>query len=128
LHTLAFVGLGHKDVALRISRHVLIGKKLSWLSAAITEAGEYGHGLAVQNVGLHVFAIRQIKKLLTGISRERDIPYLTVTQRHRGDQFFSHEGTIGFEHLNSIIGAITDINQAVHSGFGAMDRIAKLLR
>src|SRR6266481_2267650 len=75
LDSLPTIGLGCKDVALRIGGDAMHRVELTRLPAAVTEGSENFERIALQDVDLHIRPVGDIKILLLRILRERDIEY-----------------------------------------------------
>src|ERR671914_303601 len=86
LQALALVRFGRVDVALRVHRNTVDAEELAGLPAAVAEARENLHRVALDDVDLLVLAIRQIDVPLLRILRERDVPHRTVAKRSLGHE------------------------------------------
>src|SRR5258708_20966888 len=104
------------------------GIKLARLATAVAEAGEDFECVAKQNVDFLGRTVGKKDVFLLGVLGKSDVPGRAVTESPLRDESFFHESAVFLEHLDAIVGAITDIEKAVARKFGAMHRIAKLLR
>ena len=127
LHPLSFVGFGGVEVALRIRGNAVDGVELAGLAASVAEIGEFFQGIAEQNVNAVIGAVSQKHELLVGVFGKRDVEYGAVTERVLFDEGFFDERAVLLEHLNAVVGAITNVEQAVVCEFGAVDGVAELL-
>lgn len=126
LHPLTFISLGGINVALRISDDAMGTEEQTRLASAITELCQHFQRVTIQNMHFVVGTIGDVDKLLICIPGKSDIPG-RARQRRRRHQAFFHEGSIGAEYLNAIGTTVTDIDQIISRGFGAMHRANELL-
>ena len=75
-----------------------------------------------------ILAVGQIEVLLLRIPRERNVPSRAGTKCPFVYKPFLNERSIGLEHLDAIISAVAYIEQAIDGKFGAVNRVAELLR
>ena len=102
------------------------GIELPRLAAAAAEGIDFLHRLAVIDMNLLVGAVGDVHEFLLRIAREGDFPGGAVALGVRLDRILLHEGAIGLEDLDAVIGAVADIDQPVIRRLGAMHRIAEL--
>src|ERR1041385_3480588 len=126
LHSLATVGLGSEDIALRIGSNAVDRVELARLPSAVAEAGQHFERLAVQYVDLLVGSVSQEDVFLLRILRKRDIPNGTVAAGLFVQDLLFDVSPILFEDLNAIVGTVADIEEIVDREFGAVDRVAEL--
>ena len=113
---------------LRIGGDAVHAEELARLSAAVAEARQDLEGVTLDDVHLLVHPIGQVEVGLLRVTRERDVPGRSRPQGLLRDEDFPHKGAVRAEHLNSVVRAVADVEEAVVRQFGAMDRIAELLR
>ena len=79
------IGLRGEDVALRVDGNTVHREEHARLAATVAKRGQNFHRLALDDVHLHVLAVREVHVLLVGVPRECDIPGRAVAHRHRRD-------------------------------------------
>ena len=104
------------------------GVEFAGLTSAIAEASEHLKRFAIQDMNLFVRAVRQENVFLLRVFRERDVPDGSITEGLRIEDLLFYESSIGFEDLDTVVGAVADIQQAIIRQFSAMHGIAELLR
>src|SRR5579862_721372 len=122
------MSLCRKNISLRISRDAVHGIELSRLAATIAKACQYFERVPKHDIHFVVRPVGNIKVLLLGIRRKRNVKYRTFTEGVLRDKYLFYESAIWFEHLDPIVNPITDIEQSVMGEFGTVHRISKLLR
>src|SRR6266576_1381926 len=127
LHALAAVGLGGKEVALRIGSDAVHRVELAWLSPAIAEAGQNFERIAKEDVDFLIRAISQENVDLVRILGKGDINDWAITESSCGNESFFDESTVLLEYLDAVVGAVADVEQALIRKLGAVDWIAELL-
>src|SRR5262249_5134790 len=110
---LAAVGFGREDVALRVGGDAVHGVELAGLAAAIAEAGQNLHGVALYDVDLFVGAIGEGYVLLLWVFGERDVPHRPIAQGVARDEEFLEERAVGLERLDAIVRPVADVEHAV---------------
>ena len=113
LQALAFEGLGHIDVAVRVGHDAVCTVELTRLAPTVAEARNDLHLLAVDDVDLLVHAVGQIDVLLVRVARECDVPDRPGTQRVFGDEQLFDIRAVLLEHLNAVAHAVAHIDQPV---------------
>src|ERR1051326_1406605 len=120
LNALPAIRLRSENVALRIGRDAVHGVEFAGLPAAVAEAGQDLHRVALDDVDLLVGAVGQVDVRLLRIFGERDVPRGAVAERVLRDEDFLDESAIGFEDLDAIVGTVANVEQAVVRQLGAM--------
>ena len=128
LQAAAVVGLGRVDVALRVGGDAVHGVELAGHLAAVAEAGEDLERLPIEDPDLLVLAVGEVDELLLRIVREGDVPGRAVAERALADPRFLDELAVRREHLDAVVDAVADVDQAVVRQLGAVHRRAELLR
>src|SRR5262245_32938577 len=127
LETLSFVGFRRVDVPLRVDGDAVYPEPLAGVAAAITKAREVLHRGTLDDVDPVVLAVGDIDKALLRVLREGDVP-----DRAGGLGVLRQEGfvdvrAVRFEHLDAIVDAVADVEQAVVRQIRAVHRVAELL-
>src|SRR3977135_412915 len=94
--------------------------KLSGITAIASKTADHGAILAPDHSDLVVLAIGAQQKGLFRIGPDRDVPHRAVAERALLVEPFRHEGAVLFEHLDAVVGAITDVDQPVIGELHAM--------
>src|SRR5262245_54308444 len=128
LDALAFVSLRRVDVALRVDGDAVHAEELPGLPAAVAEARQDPHCLAIDDVDALVQAVGEVDVGLARIVRERDVPDRARAARLGRDAQLVDEHAVLAEHLNAIVDAIAHVDEAVARRFRAVHGIPELLR
>src|SRR6185312_7949141 len=128
LDALPAIRLGCIDVAFRIGRDAVDAVEFAGLASAIPEAGEHFERVAIDDVHLVVFAVRDVEELLLRVVGKGDVPDRSRAEGLFLDHFFLHESAVWFEDLDTVVNAIADVEESVVRELCAVDRIAELLR
>src|SRR3954463_9843367 len=128
LQAAAVVGLGRIDVALRVGGDAVNGEELPGHLAALAEAGEDLARPAIEDPYFLVVAIGEVDELLLRVIRKGDVPRRAVAERLLRDPRLLHELAFRREHLDAIVDAVADVDEAVVRHLGAVHRRAELLR
>src|SRR4030088_1730782 len=128
LDTLSGIDLGGINVAFRVDRYGVNPVKLSSITAAPPEAADNRAILALQDPDLVVLAIGAQQIGLLRIGPDRDIPHRAVAERVLLEEPLLHKGAVLLEHLDPIVDAVADVNQAVIGDLHAMHGVCDLLR
>src|SRR6516164_2639253 len=128
LYPLTLVSFSRVEIPLGIGRNAVYAVELAWLAAAIAERGYFLERFAHNDADALVLTVCQQEEFLPGILGERDIANRSRPARGVGIKRFLHECSIRGEDLQSIISAVTDIDEPVIRTFDAVYRVAKLLR
>src|SRR5262249_56623206 len=98
------------------------------LAIAFAKRGYFLERFAHNDTDALVLTVCQQEKFLLGVLGERDVPNRSRPARVLGIKRFLHECSVRREDLQSIISAVTDIDEPIIRTFDAVYRIAKLLR
>src|SRR6185437_13655703 len=128
LHSLSGIDLGRVDITLGVNRDGMHPVKLTGVAAVAAEAADHGAVFAVENPDLVVLAVRAEQIGLLRIGPDREIPHRAIAERIFLVEPFLDEAAVLFEHLDAVVDAIADIDQAVIGDLHAMHGIAELLR
>src|SRR5437870_1848101 len=101
--------------------------ELPRLAAAVAEAGQDLHRIALDHVDLHVRSIGNVEILLLWIFRQGYVEDRSIPKRILEDEQLFHERAIGLEHLDTVVGAVADVQQAILGKLDAVNRSAELL-
>src|SRR5207248_5530108 len=101
--------------------------ELSSVAAVVPEAADHAAILALQNADFIVLAVGIQEPGLLGVGPDRKVPHRTVAERVLLVEPFLDEGAVLLEHLDAVLGAIADIDEAVIGDFHAVHGIAELL-
>src|SRR5436305_14062992 len=101
--------------------------ELSGIAAVMPETSDHAAILALQDPDFIVLAIGIQEIGLLGVGPDRKVPDRTVAERVLLIEPLLDEGAVLLEHLDPVLGAIADINQAVIGELHAMHGIAELL-
>src|SRR5262249_4754059 len=120
------VDFGGVDVALRIHREIVHPMKLAGIAAVATERADDLAGFAAQGAYLVVGAVGSEQERLLGIDPGVEVRHRAGKQRILFDNELSDETAVFAKHLNAVVGAVANINEAVPGNFHAVHGIAKL--
>jgi len=127
LDALAFVSLGRVEVALRIGRDAVHAVELAGLAPAVAEVGELFQRLAQHDADLCIAAVGEKDIGLLRVLRERDVPHRTLAEAALREEGFLDELAVRTEHLQPVVHAVADVQQAIVGEIGAVHRVAELL-
>src|SRR5882724_9145565 len=113
LRALARVDLGRIDVALRVDGHVVDPVELARRAAVAAEVREHAARLAEQRPHVVVLAVGIVEERLAGVLREVHVPRRAAAARGRGHDELADEGAVLAEHLDAIVRAVADVEEAV---------------
>src|SRR2546430_6440732 len=89
------------------------GVELAGLTPAVAEAGQDFQRIAEQDVDFFIRAVSQENVGLLGILGKGDVPDRSVTESFCGDEGLFHESAVLFEHLDAVVRAVANVQQAV---------------
>src|SRR5216684_805980 len=128
LDALSGIDLGGIDVALGVDRHGVDPVELPGVTSVAAKTADHRAILALQHPDFVVLAIGAQQKSLLRIGPDRDIPYRAIAERVLLIKPFLHEGAVLLEHLDAVVDAVADIDEAIIGDFHAMHGIGELLR
>ena len=82
----------------------------------------------IERADLPVGAVGDEDVALRRVLRQHQVPDRAVLQRLRLDAEFLHEGAVLAEHLDAVVGAVADIDEAVARQAHAVHRVGERLR
>src|ERR1700692_4164047 len=112
LDALSGIDLGGVDVALGVDRDGVDPVKLSGVAAVMSEAADNGAVVTPENPDLVVLAVSTQEIGLFRIRPDRDVPHRAVTECVLFVEPLLDEGAVLFKHLDAVVDAIADIDQA----------------
>src|SRR6202040_3685867 len=101
--------------------------ELPGVAAAVTNLAQNISAAALDRPQYVVLAIRHDHVLLFRVPRENEIPSGSLPQSFLAHKQFLHELAFLREYLNSIVGAVANINKPVVRNMHAVHRIPELL-
>src|SRR6516162_1582547 len=128
LYPLTLVSFSRVEIALGIGRNAVHAVELTGLAPAVAERGYFLERFAHNDTDALVLTVCQQEKFLLGVLGERDVPNRSRPAGVLGIKRFLHESSVRPENLQSIISAVTDIDEPIIRAFDAVYRVAKLLR
>ena len=130
LHALALVGFGRVDVALRVGRDAVHARRTGRAGGRRRRSSSAPP--ATRESMMWIFSLRAVGEedvLLLRVLRERDVPHRAVAERvlARTSASFTNLPSLR-EHLDAVVRAVADVDEAVVRRLGAVHRVAELLR
>src|SRR5687767_8465180 len=114
------------EIALRIGAEVMEVAELSGLAAMPRKAAEELAVAARQDVQRPALSIGDDEVALPGIGREHQVGHVRPRQARAKD--FPHVGPVLAEHLDAVVAAVADVDQAVARQPDAVHGVGELLR
>src|SRR5262245_29492012 len=117
-----------EQVAFRVDRDAVDAEELPGLTAAVAKARDDLQRLPLDHVDALVHSVGKEQVLLLGIFREGDVPRRSAAERVFLDELLFDELAFWREHLQPIVHAIADVDQAIDRDVGAVHGVPELLR
>ena len=96
------------------------------LAPAVAERGQHLHGVALDDVDLHVLAVGQVDPALLGIVRKVDVPRRALRAGVRRHDVLGDERAVLLEDLDAVFRPVADVDEAVVGDHRAMHGAAEL--
>ena len=128
LHALCVVDFGRKEISLRVDSDVMDPVKVSGIASGMPKASRHVAIGNICNMHFVVCPIDNQKKGLIVAWPEFHVPHRAGALARFFKDKLAKECSIFFENLESVVGAVANIDKAIFAKLYAVNRVGKLRR